>query len=240
MWCRSVLEGSDATDMWLRRLQLLQSSGCWVVKLFHIHFLQCKYVGYIFSSFTSSWMLSSLMSSSLMVFFPSVVKEQKASRKTAIGWSKVVFSRGACSGELQAAVSLSDALGLQLCGVNSHKTSLCSQKMRACRVRPCTYTCSAGNNTFIPYDALGSHLPMFLATNRPRGAPRNTAHRRTDAKKPAVNQLWSEVQTCIRRYTNGILNVRFSSRQNAQFDICIKGMCGVLHKSEKGNVHYWD
>lgn len=30
------------------------------------------------------------------------------------------------------------------------------------------------------------------------------------------------------RYINGNLNVRFSSCLNAQFDICIKGMCKVL------------
>lgn len=59
----------------------------------------------------------------------------------------------------QAAVSLSDALGLQLCGLNSHNTSLCSLKTRACVVQPCTYTWCGGNNTFIPYDALGSHPP---------------------------------------------------------------------------------
>lgn len=54
-------------------------------------------------------------------------------RKTDMEEVRTIFSREARSRE-QAAVSLSDALGVQLCGVNSHKTSLCSQKMRASRV----------------------------------------------------------------------------------------------------------
>ena len=45
----------------------------------------------------------------------------------------MILSREARGGE-KAPVSLLDALGVQLCGVNSHKTSLCSQKMRAGRV----------------------------------------------------------------------------------------------------------
>ena len=131
----------------------------------------------------------------------------------------MILSREARGGE-KAPVSLLDALGVQLCGVNSHKTSLCSQKMRAGRVWPCTYTWSGGNNTFIPYDAFCSHRPppiasrphlMFPATNRPRGfLLENTARLHADAKKTSC-QSSAKVQTCMCRYTNGNLNVRFPS-----------------------------
>lgn len=156
---------------------------------------------------------------------------------------KVVFSRGAHSGELQAAVSLSDALGLQLCGVNSHKTSLCSQKMRACKVRPCTYTCSTGNNTFIPYDALGSHLLMFLSTNRPRGV--------TVTQKYCTPSYRRRETNCQSAVVTGSTNLHLQIHKwhfECQIFICVE--CAVWHlhqrnvwclaKSKKGNVHYWD
>lgn len=74
---------------------------------------------------------------------------------------------------------------------------------------------------------------MFPATNRPRGSVlENTARLHADAKKTNCHSS-AKVQTCMCRYTNGNLNVRFSSWSNAQFDICIKGMCDVLQKKLK-------
>ena len=63
-------------------------------------------------------------------------KKKKGQKKKNRHWGrkwKMILSREARGGE-KAPVSLLDALGVQLCGVNSHKTSLCSQKMRAGRV----------------------------------------------------------------------------------------------------------
>lgn len=102
-----------------------------------------------------------------------------------------------------------------------------------------------GNNTFIPCDASALIPPMFLATNWPRGPPGCAAHLHTNAKKPTVNQLQSQkkkiiIQSCMCRYINGNLNVRFSSCLNAQFDICIKGKVRCLTKLKNSSVHYWD
>ena len=148
------------------------------------------------------------------------------------------FFSGEARSRKQAAVSLPDTLGVQLWCVNSHKTSLCSQKMRAGRVWPCTYTWShqKAEGITLLYCTMPqlSLPPMFLVTNRPRGPCGYTVRLYTNAKKLAVNQQQSKkkVQTCMCRYINGNLNVRFPSCLNAQFDICFKKMCDVLRNGK--------
>lgn len=116
-----------------RELELLSHQA-----VIQVTILQCKYVRYTISCFTSFQMLGCFMSFRLRVFL--CVRDERAkdrNRKTDIGRGSeddFFFLVEWYAAGRQAAVSLPDALGVQLCGVNSQKTSLCSQKMRASRV----------------------------------------------------------------------------------------------------------